>query len=337
MKQRSTRSKLLLTCGAGLAGLLVAELLVRVLDLAPHELPEPRGTVLRRAADPRLRFENHPGSSQELVYFDAAGAERSVIARINSQGFRGPEVALDKHPRTLRIACIGDSHTFGYGVGDSETWPAVLQELLDGGETGLRVEVLNFGVQGYDTQQEVVLPLRAGDVAEPAPDWLAELTTPHRPGVVRRLRSVSELADLACDWVFRKRYMAHKAELWLDLYSDESPGWEQVRYSLDLARRSVAETGAPFGVVLFPLLAADETALLSHTAFAKVREFCRRSGIACFDPEAAFAGLELEELWVHERDVHANAAGHRIFASAVAGWLRREGPLLRAIARLEEP
>jgi hypothetical protein len=76
---------------------------------------------------------------------------------------------------------------------------------------------------------------------------------------------------------------------------------------------------------------------LSHAAFAKVRAFCRGAGIDCFDPEEAFAGLELERLWVHERDVHANAEGHRIFATATAGWLRREGALARAIARLEQP
>ena len=51
-----------------------------------------------------------------------------------------------------RVICVGDSVTFGYKVQGEEAWPHQLGQLL--GET---VEVLNFGVVGYDVEQAACL------------------------------------------------------------------------------------------------------------------------------------------------------------------------------------
>ena len=50
---------------------------------------------------------------------------------------------------TLKVACIGDSITFGFGLADraNESYPAQLQKLLDGKFPG-RFEVRNFGNSG---------------------------------------------------------------------------------------------------------------------------------------------------------------------------------------------
>jgi lysophospholipase L1-like esterase len=42
---------------------------------------------------------------------------------VNGQGLRGPEVPRDKQPGELRMLGLGDSTTFGTGVGWEETWP----------------------------------------------------------------------------------------------------------------------------------------------------------------------------------------------------------------------
>jgi hypothetical protein len=74
--------------------------------------------------------------------------------RINSLGYRGPEVDPVKPPGTLRIACTGDSSTFGMGVSDEETWPARLAVMLSALLEGERaVEVINAAVPGYSTEQ----------------------------------------------------------------------------------------------------------------------------------------------------------------------------------------
>ena len=69
----------------------------------------------------------------------------------NELGFRGPEVSPEKSPGKLRVLMLGDSFTYGIGVADSETFSARL-EALDP-----RLEVLNSGVNGYGTAQELLL------------------------------------------------------------------------------------------------------------------------------------------------------------------------------------
>jgi lysophospholipase L1-like esterase len=66
----------------------------------------------------------------------------------NSFGMRDREFNLTKMPGVLRIAAIGDSYTFGWGVNLSDSWPKQLEKKLN--DNGIKAEVLNFGVPGYN-------------------------------------------------------------------------------------------------------------------------------------------------------------------------------------------
>ncbi len=70
--------------------------------------------------------------------------------RTNSLGLRGPEPELSA-PAT-RIACFGNSCTFGWRLAEDETYPGRLGALLRGGDAG-RFEVINCGVPGYSSYQ----------------------------------------------------------------------------------------------------------------------------------------------------------------------------------------
>ena len=65
---------------------------------------------------------------------------------INSQGYRGKELVSNPEDHT-RIWIVGDSFTFGVGVGNEFTYPAVLEKLLRD-PAGKPVEVINAGVSG---------------------------------------------------------------------------------------------------------------------------------------------------------------------------------------------
>jgi len=54
----------------------------------------------------------------------------------------------------LRVVCVGDSFTQGYGVGDEATWPSALQALDP------RLEVVNLGQRGYGIDQAYLWYLR---------------------------------------------------------------------------------------------------------------------------------------------------------------------------------
>lgn len=83
--------------------------------------------------------------------------------RVNRAGFRGPEVPVAPAPGRLRVAVLGDSFTEALQVNEAQTWVGRLADQLQRRPgCPLRrshpsgVEVLNFGVGGYGTGQELL-------------------------------------------------------------------------------------------------------------------------------------------------------------------------------------
>ena len=98
--------------------------------------------TVRRSDDPLLRFDLRPRGV----------ARAEVDYRINALGLRGPETTLDKPAGVKRVAVLGDSVAFGYWVDEKDAFPRQLEAMLGAG--GARVEVLDFGVPGYNLDQE---------------------------------------------------------------------------------------------------------------------------------------------------------------------------------------
>jgi lysophospholipase L1-like esterase len=69
---------------------------------------------------------------------------RPIEYRLDGNGFRTGGGALRAAPASApcRILALGDSHTFGYGVGALDAWPAVLESML------AQVAVANGGLCG---------------------------------------------------------------------------------------------------------------------------------------------------------------------------------------------
>ena len=104
-------------------------------------------------ADPLLGWSLRPGAS-------AWEADEGVAwSKINSHGFRDRERALNKPPGVYRIAVLGDSGTEARQVDMDKTYTSLAEKELNRrhcfGEG--EVEVLNFGVPGYGTGQELLL------------------------------------------------------------------------------------------------------------------------------------------------------------------------------------
>jgi D-alanyl-lipoteichoic acid acyltransferase DltB (MBOAT superfamily) len=78
----------------------------------------------------------------------------------NRWGMRDRDYSMEKPPDTLRIALLGPSHVMGNGVSDGETFEAILEERLNRDfkhPKYSRVEILNFGVDGYSLTQQVAI------------------------------------------------------------------------------------------------------------------------------------------------------------------------------------
>src|SRR5262249_38203672 len=78
-------------------------------------------------------------------------------AHINALELRGPEVEATKPPGVRRVLCVARSAPCGAGIrGDENTWPARLEKYLSAAYPDRRVEVLNAGVPGYTTAENVI-------------------------------------------------------------------------------------------------------------------------------------------------------------------------------------
>lgn len=124
--------------------------------------------LVLRAAQPS--FLRHSRVRHPHVYHEAYGWALRPGARyvgrggetitVNEDGYRGVKHAQSPDPRVKRIVMLGDSVTFGTGVGDDETFSHLLDTRPD-------LEVLNLGVDGYGTDQALIRLEREGLARRP--------------------------------------------------------------------------------------------------------------------------------------------------------------------------
>jgi lysophospholipase L1-like esterase len=131
---------------AALVGFLSCELLARALLPAPPDGARQPQLVYRY--DPEIRYVFAPNQK---------GWIDDGFLTINSLGFRGRDVVVPKPIGRFRVVVIGDSVTMGWGVGDDETFSSQLEQLLRKRFPDRDLDVVNTGVGGYDTRQEVTL------------------------------------------------------------------------------------------------------------------------------------------------------------------------------------
>jgi lysophospholipase L1-like esterase len=134
--------KLSIALCSALVTLALAEIVAR--QLAPPDLVSFR-QIYRRSEVAGYRLK------PDLREF-ALGSD----VRTNEHGFRGPAWSRAKPPGTLRIALIGDSIAFGFGVEEEEAFGSRLESSLTR-RLGRRCELLCFAVPGYNAQQQLEL------------------------------------------------------------------------------------------------------------------------------------------------------------------------------------
>jgi lysophospholipase L1-like esterase len=119
--------------------LFLCEIAIRL--VSPQDLGYFDSRAFRRVDPMPPHFvENIPGGRANFI---------GVPVAINSFGLRGEEIVTPKPPGRIRLLAVGDSITFGYGVRVEDTYPKVLETLLNQNKpAGSQYEVLNGGTLG---------------------------------------------------------------------------------------------------------------------------------------------------------------------------------------------
>jgi lysophospholipase L1-like esterase len=150
---------LLLTCVALAIALAVAEFTVR-LFYKDRTVLFPRYHTGYQYGPYRLR------GIRPNVVFQHTSIDGSWTFITNSKGLRNTtDFPYSKAKGTLRVLSLGDSQTQGYEVRQEATFSAVLEHFLNG--RGVHAEVLNSGVSGFGTAEELAFLENEGYRYEP--------------------------------------------------------------------------------------------------------------------------------------------------------------------------
>jgi len=316
---------------AGLTG----ELLVRLLVGSP--MPE-RLPLMTVQANPWRGYAMVPGGGHFTYHHPV---------RVNSLGLRGPEVG-PRRPGETRVLVLGDSLTYGQGVADDQTVPALLERRLAGDGDGA-VRVINGGLRGYATNQEVGLLAELGPVIRPDVVVLMwywnDLEEGNIDGTCARLTRSGPVAfdtwtrmegEALAGWR-RQQWLRHSAALMLlhDVAARVAAAREAEMTDLEaglerldrhLAR--LAELGAGMGARTVLATVPDANALIgdhfSRAPAAAARVLALRHGMAAVDLEPPLRGLyrRLGRLPVLAFDGHYDARANACMAEALADALR---------------
>ncbi|MBM4337802.1 MAG: SGNH/GDSL hydrolase family protein [Deltaproteobacteria bacterium] len=267
------------------------------------------------AGDPRVGHVHRPNSAMRLM---------GVPVEINSDGLRDKEYPVERGD-AYRIAFLGDSLTFGWGVKQEETFQYLLEEKLS--ETR-PTEIINFGTGNYNTAQEVGLFLAKGLKYRPDEVVLfyfindAEVT-PAKSKLW--FLGYSELISFYWSRInsLKDRYAPSQdfAGYYSALYAEGQPGWKEARAALLELKETCRESGIRLRVVLLPELHDTRNEIFAGV-YGGVAEFLGQNGIEHLNLARLFeARANPMELWVSYDDAHPNAIAHRAVAESIAEFV----------------
>lgn len=320
------------------AVLIVIEAGLRIMwygKLAPHE-----SEVLFYSYDPLYGWRNKPGAEGELRMVDSVSR-----VKINSHGLRSDKDYSFTRNDKPRIAIMGDSFTWGYGVDNSDRFSDILErDLFDN-----RIEVINAGVTGYGTDQQLLLyeneirkykpdiVIVAMDLTDIFSDNYRKMAYGYPKPYFERddkggVRLTALPASIGQDsYEFRDSPSArglHITKLLRDglaassFYTDvylkylESSGKVDLELSKRLIKRfemEVRKDNALFLVFFIPSR-GDIKRGQSNYLFQEMINFMKANNISYFIPFESFKKAQITTNLYFPNDTHFNVAGNRLVA-----------------------
>ena len=280
-----------------------------------------------------------PGTISYLLWEPTPGADRvidGVRFKVNSQGLRGPDYAVEKDKDIVRIAVIGDSITWGETSFD-ETYPKLLEEELEKNTNAKNVEVINFGIAGTGTKNH--LSILRERVLKYEPDivllgyCLNDLMNDVNqsqlsPVMFAALQHSYFLSFLASRASVAARIIRAKSGIMTsDKYYSKSIGFFEAGFSRKILKDNLYEmkeltkaNGAEFILLIFPFSQqfAKEASFKPQEVLA---EICNKNKIVFFNTLNGLKKYDPNKLYLEDDPVHFSAFGNQINAKNIAEFL----------------
>ncbi len=284
----------------------VAEVMVRSANLVPPELAG-------MEADPDLVWLPQRGDPRELTFLESPGHT----------------------PEKRRAIALGDSSVYGFGVADTEHFPAVLSRLTE------RLSVLNCAGPGFSTFQslrvmETVVPREEPDLV-----IIANLWSDNNFDEFIDKEMMAARSKIAFRLFFHANDLLSGLESWRYLLAASgnahslTVGWGRQELENQLYRRvaindyvdnlwrmvNLAE--AQGAQVIFVLLASEvdltpaELPGFWHPYRAAMRDVAAQSGYPLVDVPELFRQTQRPKRELFLDAMHPTATGHRIIAQAI--------------------
>lgn len=309
--------------------LLVIELLLAWFQPVQFRRPRPNhpgnewsAHLHRPSTTPGLSYELNPGKSATI---------RGVLVSVNSLGFRGREYSVVKPPDTVRIVAMGASVAFGWTTTAEDSYPGQLERLLNERAAGTprRYEVMNFGVGGYATRDEVAT--LEGKALPLDPDLIIIDYHPNGPESepIQPLHQVFHKTQWWEKWHLLRLLAFGRREWGMRtlgqgsnyryLAAPDGPHWPELLKAFDKARDLAAARGLKVIVIVFPTYGGVRSWAEYPIAdlHAQTIAAAHERGFLTVDmlPIYAASGLSVAEIAAD--DEHPNAAGLGLAARAL--------------------
>jgi len=325
---RSLAGNLLLALLTTALLLVLAEIGLRLFRPVQYLKP-PDPEKARHAQESLYRPSSVEGLTYEMAP-DRSGVFEGMHVRTNASGLRGPAVSQDD-PHLIRLAVLGDSFTFGFGVEEQDTYPSLIQGTMNDSAVanGRRFEVLNFGVVGYSTRDEAIVLKQKGIsfhpqgviigyvLNDPETDPRPSLHKFFDPPVWWRHSHLLRLCHLG--W--------NSIQVWIDGGGDyqrylHAPGgrkWQSVREAFRSIRDTSRKEGAWTLLVIFPLTPKKSWTDYGYgDLHAQVAREARSNGFQVIDLLETFRRYPPGDLVLSPTDDHPNALAHHLAAEAIS-------------------
>jgi len=330
MQKKKVLRSLLLTITAVSLVLIIAEVCLHLFDLIDYRAPPKQlsNDVWRELLH---RPSPIPGLAYELVPNREKYSHGAMI-KTNSFGMRDDEPHPKNDTSLHRIAVIGDSVTFGFGVRGEHTYTNVLEQLLNKEIDCRRFEVLNFGVGGYSTRDEsLVLKHKAIDwdldlvivgyyLNDPEIDPIQPLHSYYQGVSWWQYSNLLRLiAKAKKGWDVRRDGAGDYLRY---LHATKGKNWQSVVFALEEMRSVAAERRIPVLLAIFPVTQNKSWADYPYQDLhQQVTNVANEKGIFVVDLYESFSQYPSQVVMVSPHDNHPSKIGHEVAAHALYQWI----------------